>query len=320
VAGPAGPAGPSGDAAGAVRYDQAQTLTGAQQTQAQNNMSAPPASGVLRVDVAQPSLTAAQKLMAQANLGIAPPLCGRLTYQSGGVLLFKPLNGNKIKVGGAIYDIPNAGIVGLGSSGVYVNGSPGLNLAPYASYLVAVFNNAGTPTANFLTSLAHGPDTTAGNEGTEVPNGQPTNSVIGMCHTGGSAQFVDFMTLSWLNRRGKVSNNPVANLTTGSTVSVDMTSGVPLITWGDEPVWAGFLGQTFTNDSIVAAMFVGIDSADTALRQIVYPGTGNNVPTELDGWLSLTEGYHYLTGRGAVSSGGSTLYVNNAMLLLKVAG
>ena len=65
-----------------------------------------------------------------ADIGFAPPQCGRLVQASAIALTFGPFKGDTIKIGGVIYAIPPAGLAGLTNTGVYVNNIAGQNLLP----------------------------------------------------------------------------------------------------------------------------------------------------------------------------------------------
>ena len=79
---------------------------------------------------------------------LSPPHDGQFNYWSPTQIRFVPDGGNKIKVAGNLLTIPNTGIAAANTS-VYKNGVLG-NLDPNTTYLVTVFNNAGTPAIDFV--------------------------------------------------------------------------------------------------------------------------------------------------------------------------
>ena len=110
-------------------------------------------------------------LLRQSAAG-GVPACGRLTWVSAGALAFKPYNGDQLRINGVIYQIPSAGIAGLGTTSVFVNGVAGQNLVIGGMYYLYAFNNAGVITADFRVfgSSPHSPsaNAAAGNVGTEI--------------------------------------------------------------------------------------------------------------------------------------------------------
>jgi hypothetical protein len=186
----------------------------------------------------------------------AAPLGGKLRFSSSSVLTFRPYRGSYVKINGVSYPIPNAGIAGLGNTGVYVNGVAGQNLAT-GVYLVAVFNNAGVLTGDFLNGWSHRAClNTPGNEGVEIAyNGGvefPLRSIIGLVYCQGGL-FLDSLqyryTRSWFNE-------PPLQVATASFTFTSITDtgafqaiGLPIsmATWGGETVDAGGFGFAYNN-------------------------------------------------------------------------
>ncbi len=109
-----------------------------------------------------------------------PTNSGQLTFTSTTALAFKPYNGDTIKINGTIFQIPSAGIAGLGSPiSVFLNGVAGQSLVAATTYFIYAFNNSGTITADFSTT-GHSSSATAGNIGVEIKTGDDTRSLIGM--------------------------------------------------------------------------------------------------------------------------------------------
>lgn len=122
-----------------------------------------------------------------ARIAEVAPQCGRLSYVSATQIKFAPFNGGSVKIAGLLYAIPSAGVTAANTS-VYVNGVAGQNLAAATLYYVYLFNNAGTLTIDFSTT-AYATDTTTGNVGVVVKNGDNTRSLIGWVYTNGSGGF-----------------------------------------------------------------------------------------------------------------------------------
>lgn len=246
----------------------------------------------------------------------APSGGGRLAYSSATALTFRPFGNNKIKINGAIYTIPVAGIAGLANTSVYINGTAGQNLAANTVYRVYAFNNAGTITADFSTTT-HMTSTTSGNEGIEIKTGDDTRTLIGMIRTNASSQFVDAASqrfiLSWFNRRGIVSSAGLA--TTGATANTSYTEinsseiRSEFLTWGEEAVSAALCGNCSLSAAGYCAAglcFDGIVPSGATGWYGSVTGVYNNIGIALAG-INLAEGYHYATLVGSTGSSGYTV-------------
>lgn len=252
----------------------------------------------------------------------APFNCGRLAYSSATALTFTPYNGDLIRIAGTIYRIPGAGIAGLANTSIYLNGVGSSNLSANTTYLVAAFNNGGTVTADFLTTLTHLPSTTAGSLGTEIPTGSNTRTVIGLVRTNGSSQFQMSVTnigvLSWFNRRGLAGNAAyTANRTTTNSGLEELNTEIRVnfLNWADEIVTVSLNPRGYA-DAVVGAFIAnainfngGAPTAEdaTGISQAWTTGQmlGGSAITIHKG--GLTEGtYHYTTMLGSTSSGTGT--------------
>ena len=130
----------------------------------------------------------------QGPAGYVAGHSGRLIWASNTTLLFQPWNGDVIKINGAYYQIPAAGIT-----------IPNTALAANTTYLVGLTFSGGVLTPFFYANpSSHAPSTTAGNVGVEIIAGNDSYSVIGMVRTNASIQFVDTLAfrgvISWFNQ------------------------------------------------------------------------------------------------------------------------
>jgi hypothetical protein len=257
-------------------------------------------------------------LPSATDFGSIAPQCGKLAVVNATGLSFKPYHGNKIKIAGKLYEIPSAGIPGLGNTGIYINGNPGQNLLAGGIYMVSAFVNAGVVTGHFSTDVTHAPSTTVDNEGVEYNIGMGQGyTVIGLARMNASAQFDNMTTVSWFNRRFKEFHAAQGNLNTSSTTTVDMTAANACVHWGDEPYWVAWSGQGTTSHSPsgFANIDIGLDGAATGISTYVYYLAGASFPVNLAGWVvGAGEGNHMITGRGGASSGGGTFTFNNTVL------
>lgn len=265
---------------------------------------------------------AAGTLAATAAAPIDPYHHGQLKYSSATALEFKPFNGNKIKINGVIYTIPNSGIAGLSGTGSVFNVNTVANqpLAANTTYWIFAFNNAGTITATFFTGSAHSPSTAAGNEGVEISTGFDAYSLIGMCRTNASAQFVDTTAvrgvLSWFNPRPRVAQGKYTadrTITSGTFVEINSEIAVGFLTWGDKAVSLSASGAAYC--SVSAPMFTKIYVDGVATTGGVYTtilsanvGSPITMSAALGGLDALSEGYHVATLYGW-SSSGSCIYL-----------
>jgi hypothetical protein len=247
-----------------------------------------------------------------------PQTCGRLTFVSATSLKFAPVYGDLIKINGALYQIPSAGIAGLANTGVFVNGTASQNLAASTVYYVYAFSNSGTITADFA-ATSHATSSTAGNVGVEIKSGDDTRSLIGMIATNASSQFADSasqrFTRSWFNDSGLLlQNNFTALRSTSSSSLVEINSEIrcQFLCWAGEVVemfgngvvnnstnsGPCYFGVSF-NGSTPITFSGGNTSAGSAQPQSGACSAFSN---------SLSEGsVQYATIFGSVLNGGGTL-------------
>jgi hypothetical protein len=237
-------------------------------------------------------------------LYVGPADFGRLTYTSTTALAFLPYNGDIIRIAGTVFQIPAAGIAGLGSpASVFLDGVAAQPLVSGNTYFIYAFSNSGTVTADFSTT-SHVLGTTAGNIGTEIKSGLNTRTVIGMVRIcAGPTYCSDLQTASWFNRRNK-------KLTQSqSLATATNTTAISFVTWGDESLAAahtGFMGGSAAATTTLQPRIDGSSSGSpcqgntTAGGQITLgcveeysPSEGNHT---YDGVLSATGGTPNLAG------------------------
>ena len=265
------------------------------------------------------ALGIATKQYVDAAAGVAPN-SGRLTYVSATQLKFAPYGGNKIKINGAVYTIPTAGIAGLGTTGVFINGVAGQNLAASTTYWIYAFNNAGTVTADFRTASTHAQSTTAGNEGVEIRTGDDSRSLIGMCCTNASSQFADSATqrlvLNWFNRRQisvtGASTNGAGTSATASFVELAVAARAQFLSWANEATLIflnGWSYQSLVDTVNFHTIFINGLNPGSA----VFPATNNQtlvrvgatapIAANLMASVVLPEGSNIISPAASVSAG-----------------
>jgi hypothetical protein len=234
-----------------------------------------------------------------------PAWSGRLTFTSATALAFKPNNGDLIRINGFVWQIPGTGIAGCNNTGVFVNGTPGQNLAASTLYYVYAFSNSGTLTCDFSTT-GHATSATPGNSGTEVKSGDDTRTLIGMVFTNASAQFVDICVASWFNRRNKVGNT--SGLTTGISPTINF------VTWADEAIiltsanWNAETGSGTAFAVTTAAILIdgsGIGTINVDLASTAEPSRGNS---SISGSVAVGEGNHTVGVQTSANAGTCTMF------------
>jgi hypothetical protein len=231
-----------------------------------------------------------------------------------------PFNGDLHKVAGSVYRIPAAGIVGLANTGVYVNGTPGQNLAPLTLYYLYAFSNGGVLAADFSTT-GHSPSTTTGNVGTEIKTGDETRSLIGMLYTSVNSQFSDALTATWFNRRMR----SVASTQTspgspgqyflevgGGSSIASPGSRAYFLVWGDEnsavvSVSAAMSVSSIQNNGVAC----GIDSGVVGTQMVPqFSNNNQNIGAQTAVATGLSEGLHYSCFMGGHNAGSGPTYGN----------
>ena len=235
-AGPTGPQGPAGagGATGAQGPQGAKGDTGAQGAQGVPGATGPQGNPGATGPQGPAGTTGATGPQGPAGAtGPAGPgaAChsGRLVWASNTTLLFQPWNGDIIKINGAYYQIPAAGIT-----------IPNTGLAASTAYLVGLSYSGGVFTPFFYANpSSHAPSTTAGNVGVEIIAGNDSYSVIGMVRTNSSIQFVDTLAfrgvISWFNRqplRLAGTNANGVGINGAFPIDLGSTYYVSFVTWG----------------------------------------------------------------------------------------
>jgi hypothetical protein len=219
--------------------------------------------------------------------------------KSGANLLLSPFNGNKLNINGAVYSIPSAGV----------------SLAPAAlaannPYFIYAYMNAGTMT---LEASATGHSTDAAT-GVEIKTGDATRTLVGQARTITGPAWQDTNTQrfvgSWFNRpTRRLRNVFTASRSTASITAVELNAEIrcEFVCWPDEIISSVFGGSFYNTGGAIATMaaigYDGSGSFDT-----VYTGADSTyaLMAALGMRTGLSEGYHFITALGWVSSGTGT--------------
>jgi hypothetical protein len=232
------------------------------------------------------------------------PQCGRMSVV-GTQISFQPYNGNKIKIQGKTYSIPSLGFSADRTS-CFVNSVGGQALTAGGTYLVALFDSGGTPTFDFLTTLTHSPDITAGNIGVETATTNRSRTIIGMVYCTTNADFVDTPALrgvlNWFNRRDIPllgSGTGGAITTSSSQVEITGTARAYFLTWADEGVIASVSGSILSGGVGSAGAQVGYNGAAVgSITNITIANASWWGPVTAVATFNVTEGLKYITPMG----------------------
>jgi hypothetical protein len=229
----------------------------------------------------------------------------RLTLSSGSLKL-SPCNGNKLIVNGVVCTVPDAGVT-LAATG----------LTAGTTYFIYATASAGAINALEASTTGHAASTTAGNKGVEVKSGDDSRTLVGMARVVTGPAFADSATqrlvVSYFNRRGIGGVNAfTASKTTASTTYAELSSSegrVEFMTWGDEAVHVGVSGSAFNaTDSATTNTSLGFDgtTAEETFVQTFTPPSSGGINSACSLSLvknGLSEGYHYATILGLVTTG-----------------
>ena len=231
----------------------------------------------------------------------------RLAYSNATTLTLSPYQGQYIKIAGALYAIPSAGITvsnsGLSASTLYY----------------AYANVSSGSVALSISATGHSTDSTAGNVGVEIQTGNNAYTLVGMIYTNASSQFQDNSNvrgvLSFFNRRTKSLFGTGSNYSTTNTAQT-IVSGIYFsgLTWADTPMCAWVGGQTNMTGSygLMQAIYDNNLSNNYGMYQFVYGVSGVVYPAQVGGWIDLSEGWHTFYIALGASSGSGTISINNS--------
>ena len=138
-----------------------------------------------------------------------------------------------------------------------------------------------------------------------------------MIETNSSSQFVDSLTQrfvrSWFNRQTVAFNSPALASSPGISASLsEITTAIrcQFLIWSDEVISTN-TNATYFNNTSGAIVTIAIAYDTNADVSVVINGDGsgrvNPVPTS-SAKQGLSEGYHYVTLQGSLTSGSASMY------------
>lgn len=223
--------------------------------------------------------------------------------KDGANIRLNPLDGNLLKVAGALCTIPDAGVA-LAPTG----------LAPSTNHYVYAVATAGVITSLEASTTAPVISTTAGNRGTMVKTGDESRTLVGLVRVAAGPAFVDSasqrLVLSYFNRRRR----EVSKAITGSDVTITNTVAtyvtgmtVEFLTWGGAEAFS-FNGTVFHNVGgagnyvYAQAALDAVLLADAgAVGEVVGPGSYSPMSFDISREFSL--GYRTIDIYGRASAG-----------------
>ena len=237
----------------------------------------------------------------------------KFNYTSATQCTLLPEGGNKVVFpSGRISVIPSAGLTTTNTS-ASINGTGAQTLANSTLYYAYLWNNNGTDTIDWSTT-AYAVDATTG---IKIKSGDATRVLVGMAETNSSGQFVQTaasrQVRSWFNERTiTTSGNFSTTRSTTSSAPTEINTEIRnnILLWTGETVTANISGVASNSTSADGVgTGVGVDSTTT----ISGGASGGNSEVGTHGvntacqftTNSLSEGLHFFTLLGFISSGGT---------------
>jgi len=232
----------------------------------------------------------------------------RLKFQSATQIVLNRQDGSKLKINGALYDIPSAG-VSANPTSCFLNGVASQALVAGTTYNVFAWMNGATMALDF-SATAHVSDTTAGNDGVEVKSGDSTRSLVGKVYVFAGPAFNDAPTqrgvLSWFNRRQRVVQANAIGLSTSSTSWTQGNPQVFFLDWGDEEVWFEVSGNTYNTNIASCYTMITMDGTTNVLgydSEVGMAAPNTSTAVAASGATRVSEGIHNFWTMVAVNGG-----------------
>lgn len=239
--------------------------------------------------------------------------CGQFQLVSSTSVKLAPYRGNLVSFpSGQIAAIPSAGVSSTITSTTlcYINGAVGAALSATTLYYAYLWNQGSVASPNWVIDWSTTSHATDSNTGIEIKSGDATRVLVGMIRTAAGPTVLDAaanrLVASWFNRRPvSLRNAFTADRSTGSTGYVEVNSEIRcnFLSWGDAVTMA-YAGKVSAAAGTIS-VFTGpsVDGAGTG-----FPATASGATTTtgqnmaVSGVAAVTEGFHYITVMGAVSS------------------
>ena len=239
-------------------------------------------------------------------------------YATNATCKLSPRQGNKVTFpSGAAANIPTAGITTTVTS-AYLNGVAAQPLVAGTLYYAYLWNQNPGGAANYVidwSTTGHSQDATTG---IEIKIGFPDRVLVGMAvpQAGPVFAFADgnLLVASWFNRRrarSKVTKSTATTISnTAAYAEVSNQYRNNFLCWADSPAqfWVTGAAQVAsTGGSLITSM--GFDSTSVAEQDSSFctqTTVGWSLPISVHGYKTLTEGQHYSTILGKVTTASFT--------------
>ncbi|WP_322029103.1 hypothetical protein [Paraburkholderia sp. J76] len=223
----------------------------------------------------------------------------RLSYASATALILKPYNGQCLNIDGTVQQIPRAGVTlpntGLAASTLY--------------YIYAAWS--GNAIALSASTTGH---STAAN-GVETMTGNAALTLVGMCYTNASAQFVQTSTIqtvrSYFNRPAcLLATATFVNSTTNQSATA-LGGGFAWLSWADEQPFIQAVGYAANGTAGCGwGAALSIDGTTGSSTTATATSVGANATAALlsSNVPPAAEGYHSGQLYGYANSGGNASF------------
>lgn len=238
--------------------------------------------------------------LTNITTGLAHGQC--VLVLSGGNLVLKPKNGNKLIVNGVQCTIPSAG-VSLAPTG----------LTPSTGYYIYATASAGAVNALEASTTTHATDASTG---IEIKSGDATRTLVGWATPLTGPAFADTaqnrLVASYFNRRRRdVAATQVSGVVSAASFTeIPGTSRINFFSWGDDAFEVAFWGFGFQSAAgSLIGIAVGLDSTTVGQNASYVAAFGVN--TDVACTLSYTgtaaEGSHFLAMLGTQGGSGGSI-------------
>lgn len=230
--------------------------------------------------------------------------------KSGSNIVLQPSGGNLLSVNGQGCTIPSAG-VSLAPTGLTVG----------TLYYIYATASGGAVNALEASATGHSTSSTAGNIGVEIKTGDDTRTLVGMVQPTTGPAFTDTSTnrlvRSWFNDAGPAmtaSFDVTKTTTSTSLTELDSNFRINSLVWSGELFTVSPFGSASVNAVSTAFTAVAFDSTSSPDSAIVSSvSSSSNYSNNFGHTVNksgLSEGFHYATVLGGVTSGTGSWRVN----------
>lgn len=230
-------------------------------------------------------------------------------------VIFKPYNGDLIRINGLNYRIPSAGITAA-SNNCFFNGTPNTVLNQSTTYYAYVYIHATLGMTLDFSATGHATSTQTGNIGVEIKSGDNTRTLVGMVWTGGTAPNSFYndnqnrLVRSWFNRRSVPMHGVGGGTFTANAAQVPMSC----VNFQNEAVygvgnWYGTSSPPASNVTVWIYLNGAQSGNGGSVTTTNTTASYENCQAMTAGWLNegLNTLYLYGQSSGGQASGGCSI-------------